>query len=868
MTAGVDRDGNEGAAAVIYLRVSSKEQAEKGGEAEGYSIPAQREACKRKAASLRAAVVEEFVERGESAKTADRPELQRLLDFIREQPVKYVIVHKVDRLARSRADDVAINLAIHQAGAELVSVSENIDQTPSGLLLHGIMSSIAEFYSRNLATEVIKGSVQKAKNGGTPGRAPIGYLNVRRIVDGREVRTVELDPERAPLMAWAFEAYATGDWTIRRLLDELTERGLTTVPGKRGPGKPLEVSHLHRLLRHPYYIGVVRYRDVLYPGKHEALVTPEVWHEVQKLLSAKNYAGEKQRKHPHYLKGSVYCGQCGSRLVVCHARGRGGTYPYFICVGRQQKRSACKQRAIRIEQAEAAVAAYYATVQLSGQEVERLRVYLGEELAKLRSDAERERKEQRRRLGQLEGERKKLLEAHYADAVPLDLLKSEQDRLTAEIANAEGRLASIEGNFAAAEANLERILTRVGDCEAVYGEASGRTRRQFNLAFFTRLLLDDEGEVKAELAEPFATLLGEELRRAAVAQADVELREAVEEALRRRSAEGRLVGAKQHQNPVPFRGRGLNGINLVRPSGLEPPRTKWSTRPSTLRVYQFRHRRRVREYSPAQRAERLGMGGARGAARPPCLASVHSRRYSANKCSFQSTVHPNRESCRHGSDQAPAGDLRLHSQVLGEVRVPADRARHRQSRGAGVVVDRACAPRQPREARPASSRSVQAARDRAARPRGGKRRRHGARHRPPRQPPAARLGRRRSADAGGGEHRGLRVRPGDRRRRRRRVPAAHSRRLDEGSGDHRGRLRRGATAGHRARRRRRGGAARRGGDGQALLPRVRPRAPAAGERFDGADPQQRGHRARARRRAAQKRLSGTTAAASDGLGKG
>src|ERR1700742_3774914 len=87
--------------AYLYLRVSTKEQAEKGGEAEGFSIPAQREACKRKASGLRAAVVQEFVERGESAKTVDRPELQRMLDFVREKPVKYVIVHKVDRLARN-----------------------------------------------------------------------------------------------------------------------------------------------------------------------------------------------------------------------------------------------------------------------------------------------------------------------------------------------------------------------------------------------------------------------------------------------------------------------------------------------------------------------------------------------------------------------------------------------------------------------------------------------------------------------------------------------------------------------------------------------------------------------------------------------
>jgi site-specific DNA recombinase len=582
MAVSVQSDNPEGAPAVIYLRVSSKEQAEKGGEAEGYSIPAQREGCKRKAVSLAAAVVEEFVERGESAKTADRPELQRMLAYVAEHRVKYVIVHKVDRLARNRADDVAINMAIRQAGAELVSVSENIDQTPSGLLLHGIMSSIAEFYSRNLANEVIKGTVQKAKNGGTPGRAPTGYLNMRCIVEGREARTVEIDPVRGPLMAWAFEAYATGEWTIRRLLAELTARGLTTAPTSRGPGKPLTVSHLHKLLRHPYYMGLVRYRGVLYPGKHEPLTTPETWHEVQRLLTAKHLTGEKDREHPHYLKGSIYCGQCGSRLIVCHAKGRGGTYPYFICIGRQQKRTSCKQRAIRIEQAEAAIAAYYASVQLAEDEVVQLRGFLAEELSKLRVDADRERTAQERRLRKLEGERKKLLEAHYADAVPLDLLKSEQDRLTREVANAEGRLAEIVGDFQKAEANLQRAVIRVGDCAAAYGAAADRMRRQFNLAFFKRLLIDDEGMVSGELAEPFELLLGEELRRAAVAQASDELREAVDEALRRRASEGLFAPNEQRpQGLEALVGAGATSTvdecggfspnTLVRMRGLEPP---------------------------------------------------------------------------------------------------------------------------------------------------------------------------------------------------------------------------------------------------------------------------------------------------------
>ncbi|MHA2789740.1 recombinase family protein [Corynebacterium sp. S7] len=99
------------------------------------------------------------------------------------------------------AGDVKIHEALIGAGVTLVSATELIDQTPSGMLVHGIMSSIAEFYSRNLATDVTKGLTQKVAQGGTPMRAPIGYLNVRRTDDnGRENRTVEVDPDWAPLI--------------------------------------------------------------------------------------------------------------------------------------------------------------------------------------------------------------------------------------------------------------------------------------------------------------------------------------------------------------------------------------------------------------------------------------------------------------------------------------------------------------------------------------------------------------------------------------------------------------------------------------------------------------------------------------------
>lgn len=121
-----------------------------------------------------------------------------MLAYVKAHQVTYCIVHKVDRLARDRFVDVTIQHALTQAGVILVSCSESIDETPSGALVHGVMATIAEYHSRNLAAEVTKGLTQKIATGGTPSKAPLGYLNVRRHTpEGREYRTVDIDPDRA-----------------------------------------------------------------------------------------------------------------------------------------------------------------------------------------------------------------------------------------------------------------------------------------------------------------------------------------------------------------------------------------------------------------------------------------------------------------------------------------------------------------------------------------------------------------------------------------------------------------------------------------------------------------------------------------------
>lgn len=352
--------------AISYLRVSTRGQAERGGgNDEGFSIPAQRKANEAKAKALGAFVYKEFVDRGASAKSADRPQLQAMLEYAKENAdrIDYVIVHKVDRLARNRDDDSDIMRVLRECGIKLVSASESIDETPSGMLLHGIMSSIAEFYSRNLATEVKKGLSEKVRRGGTVSKAPLGYLNIRKVDEmGREERTVILDPERAPLIKYAFLEYATGNWSINNLADHMAAIGLTTRATPKIPSQPVKRYTIEKMLKNPYYAGVVRYEGVEYAGVHEPIIDMETFEKVQTVMLA-HINGERNRDHPHFLKGSLYCKTCGSRMLVTYAKSHTGTiYPYFVCAGRHKKgRDApdCKMKAILIEEVEEQVQRVY-----------------------------------------------------------------------------------------------------------------------------------------------------------------------------------------------------------------------------------------------------------------------------------------------------------------------------------------------------------------------------------------------------------------------------------------------------------------------------------------------------------------------------
>ena len=410
-----------------------------------------------------------------------------------------LISHKLDRLARNRADDVEINRAFEDAGVRLVSTSENIDQTPGGMLLHGIMSSIAEFYSRNLANEVIKGMGEKARNGGTLGKAPLGYMNVRaRDENGREVRTIALDEERAPLIRLAFTEYATGNWTVRQLADHLNTLGLTIPPTPRRPAKSITATRLHEILRHPYYKGIVTFQGVEYPGKHEPLVDSQTWQTVQTILTSRRY-GERQRIHNHFLKSTVVCGQCGARLSVQNAKNSKGTiYPYFVCARRCRLHD-CAFTAVLIDVVEDRIVELYRAIELSAEDRTKIEHYLHDELAQIEGDKAKAVRSLTTRRTNIEDRRRRLLHAHYEGAVPLDLLKEEQAELSTELNQIERQLAAYQADAAEVRQYLTQALDLLEDCHRLYTAAPAHLKKLLNQVFFDRVLVnplvDEDGWV-------------------------------------------------------------------------------------------------------------------------------------------------------------------------------------------------------------------------------------------------------------------------------------------------------------------------------------------------------------------------------------
>jgi hypothetical protein len=292
----------------------------------------------------------------------------------------HVIVYKLSRMARNRIDDAIVMADLRRHGVTLVSATESVDDSPVGQLMHGILATFNEYQSRESGADIAYKMGQKARNGGTLGRAPLGYLNHIDRADGRDVRTIIIDPERARLVRLGFELFATATYTLSDLSEELDRHGLRTRPTARYPAQPVSINKLSLMLRDRYYLGYITYRGQEYPGRHQPIVDPRLFNRVQEVLKSRASTGERRRVHHHYLKGTVFCGEChrsgrSGRLILQHTVNRHGTsYDYFFCRNRQHH--TCQAPYIDAHLVEQAVERHYATVRLNAASLADHRAWL------------------------------------------------------------------------------------------------------------------------------------------------------------------------------------------------------------------------------------------------------------------------------------------------------------------------------------------------------------------------------------------------------------------------------------------------------------------------------------------------------------
>lgn len=497
-------------AAAIYVRVSSTGQLGRDGDEDGYSIPAQVKGCELEAASRGATVAKVYIERAESAKSDDRPVLQQMLKELPGLGVKYLIVHKVDRLARNRLDDATLYQRIVGMGIKLVSASENIDDTPAGQLMHGMLATFAEYYSNNLASEIMKGLTRKHEQGGTPFKPPIGYQSKRELIGAQDIRGVILDPARAPLVQLAFTLYSTGEWSLKRLAAHLEERGLRSRGTRRYPERPLGDNRLQTMLRNPYYMGIVAWNGKRYPGKHDRLVSEDSFDHVQALLAVARVSGDRPQKHEHYLRGTVVCDECQGRLLYGRHRGRGGRqYDYFCCNNRAVRRreTKCSSGHASVPTVEEHIEEHYRGVHISAEVQQQIRAELHAELVDRTALIEREAARHQRALKAIEAKQEKLVQLYYKDLVSEDVFAAEQDKLKDERRAAQRLQDTATTELENIQEALDLALSRVSKPHEVYTEGTELERRIMNRAIFARIEIGPEAEITGTTLTPIYAAL-------------------------------------------------------------------------------------------------------------------------------------------------------------------------------------------------------------------------------------------------------------------------------------------------------------------------------------------------------------------------
>ena len=321
---------------VIYARFSSHSQTEQ-------SIEGQLKVCYEYARQYGHVVIGEYIDRAQSGTTDNRSDFQRMIEDSEKHAFQGVLVYQLDRFARNRYDSAINKAKLKKNGVRVLSAKENITDDASGILVEGVLESMAEYYSVELAQKITRGmqiNAQKClSNGSNPG---LGYKV-------NKDRTFSVDEEEAQIVREIFERYAAGD-IVADIIRDLNARQYRTSRGKE-----FNKNSINRILHNRRYIGYYIYKGEETAGGMPRIIDDALFERVQAILEANKKApGRTKGKMEYLLTTKLFCGHCKEPMTGYGGTSKTGTrYHYYKCNG--SKKGACKKTPVHKEQIEEAV---------------------------------------------------------------------------------------------------------------------------------------------------------------------------------------------------------------------------------------------------------------------------------------------------------------------------------------------------------------------------------------------------------------------------------------------------------------------------------------------------------------------------------
>lgn len=290
--------------AIIFCRVSSKEQ-----EVEGFSLAAQKKLLIDYTLREKLELIKVFSISESASGEKQRENFDKMIEYARKHNISSIVCEKVDRLTRNLKDAVCINEWLKENSERQVHfVKENVvidsSSKSNEKFIWNIKISVAQYYIDNLSEEVKKGQAQKIREGWLPTKPPVGYRTIGE--QGHKIHVI--DEAKAPLVKRMFELYSTGEWSLKKLTEKMTEEGLRGYVGNK-----LVKSRIHQLLSDPFYTGKMRWNNEIYEGKHEPLISNDLFKKVQ--ITLKSKTTPKYRKHFFLFQGLIKCAGCNGRIT-------------------------------------------------------------------------------------------------------------------------------------------------------------------------------------------------------------------------------------------------------------------------------------------------------------------------------------------------------------------------------------------------------------------------------------------------------------------------------------------------------------------------------------------------------------------------